>query len=118
MDGSRFDALTRMIGGAGTRRSALGAAAATGAVVGLAALSGTAEAKKGHKKCKKKKCKPFAAGSLCSTNKQCCANETNRICALARGFDQTICCGGTGAGCTTDDSCCRQFSCVAGACRH
>jgi hypothetical protein len=92
----------------------------TGAAVGLAALSGTAEAKNRHhhKRCKKpKKCKPLAAGSLCSTNKQCCTNETNRICALARGFDQTICCGGTGSACTTDDSCCRHFSCVAGACR-
>ena len=124
MDGSRFDAFTRLVGTAGTRRtalrSALGAAAAsTGAVVGLAALSERVDAKKHHhKKCNKdKKCKPQAAGSLCSTNKQCCTNETNRICALASGFDQTICCGGTGAPCTTNDNCCRHFNCVAGACR-
>src|SRR3954451_18517954 len=102
MDGSRLDALAWLGSAAGTRRialrSALGAAAAsTGAIVGLAALSGAVDAKKHHhKKCKKdQKCKPQTAGSLCSTNKQCCTNETNRVCALASGFDQTICCGGT-----------------------
>src|SRR5215213_286856 len=84
--GSRFDSLTRLVGGPGTRRhtlrTALGVAASTLAVVGLAALSGEADAKK-RKRCKRcKRCAPQAAGSLCTTNNQCCTNETNRICSV------------------------------------
>lgn len=122
MDGSRFDSLTRLVGGPGTRRntlrSALGVAASTLAVVGLAALSGEADAKK-RKRCKRcKRCAPQAAGSLCTTNNQCCTNETNRICSVAQGSSgTTICCGGTGATCTSNENCCRHFSCVVGFCR-
>jgi hypothetical protein len=123
MGGSRFDSLTRLVGGASTRRntlkSALGAVTtSTIAVVGLAALSGEADAKK-RKRCKRcKQCKAQAPGSLCTTNKQCCTNETNRICSVAPGSSSTtICCGGNGASCASNDACCRHFSCVVGVCR-
>jgi hypothetical protein len=122
VDGSRFDSLTRLVGGPSTRRntlrSALGVAASTLAVVGLAALSGEADAKK-RKRCKRcKRCAPQVAGSLCTTNQQCCTNETNRICSVAQGSSSTtICCGGTGAACTSNENCCRHFSCVVGFCR-
>ena len=125
MDGSSFDTLTRLVGEASTRRHAMrsaltGAAAAAVAAVGLAGLAGDAEAKRKKKKKKKKcpKCKPFAASSPCSTNKQCCTNETNRICAVASnaGNGDTTCCGGTGATCTSNDNCCANYSCSGGFC--
>jgi hypothetical protein len=128
MDGSRFDALTQLVGGASTRRttlrSALGAAASTVALMGLVALSGETDAKqnKQRRRCKRRlrreRCKPQAAGSLCTTNEQCCTNETNRICAVAPGSSSTtLCCGGTGAPCTSDETCCRHYTCVVGFCR-
>jgi hypothetical protein len=126
MDGSRFDALTQLVGGASTRRttlrSALGAAAAsTVAVVGRVALSGETDAKQ-RRRCKRRlrreRCQPRAAGSLCTTNEQCCTNETNRICSVAPGSSSTtLCCGGTGATCTSNENCCRHYTCVVGFCR-
>ena len=123
MDGSQFDALTRLVGESSTRRttlrSALGAAAAsTVALVGLAALSGETDAAKRKRRRRCKRCRPRAAGEFCTTNEQCCTDRTNRICALGPGSGtSTICCGGTGAPCTGGTQCCRHFSCVSGFCR-
>jgi hypothetical protein len=123
VDGSEFDALTRQVGGASTRRttlrSAVGAAAASAAaLVGLAALSGEADAKKRNRRRRCPRCKPRAAGDFCSTNEQCCADKTDRICALGSGSGtSTICCGGTGATCSVSSQCCRHYTCVSGFCR-
>lgn len=127
VDGSRFDAITRLAGGASTRRttlrSAAGAAAAsTLAFVGLAALSGESSAeisKRRLRRCKRRnRCTPRDPGALCTTNEQCCANTTNRICAFGPGSgSSTICCGGTAAPCSTNANCCRHYSCVSGFCR-
>jgi hypothetical protein len=130
MDGPRFDLFTRFVGEASSRRAALsmalgGATAATIAAVGLATGAGESEAKKKKKRKKKKKkcpvCQPFAADAPCSTNQQCCTNETNRACATpenASNSDKT-CCGSTGATCGGRDGnldtlapfCCAGFSC-------
>ena len=126
MDGSRFDALTRLIGASSTRRTTLGsalgaAAASTVALVGLAALSDEADAakRKRRRRCKRReKCHPRPAGALCTTNEQCCADRTNRICAFGPGSgSNTICCGGTAATCSTNANCCRHYTCVSGFCR-
>lgn len=125
VDGSQFDALTKHVGGVSTRRttlrSAAGAAAAsTLALVGLAALSGESDAAKRRRRRRRcKKCEPRRAGDFCSTNEQCCTNQTNRICALPHTgpSTSTICCGGNGATCSSSASCCKHFTCVSGVCR-
>ena len=125
VDGSEFDALTRQVGGASTRRttlrSAVGAATASAvALFGLAALSGEADARNRRRNRRRRcpRCRPRAAGEFCSTNEQCCTDKTDRICALGPGSgSSTICCGGTGASCTASSQCCRHYSCVSGFCR-
>ena len=127
MDGLRFDALTRLVGEASTRRntlrSALGAAATSAvAVVGVAALPSEVNARNRNRNRKRRRrcerCRARPAGSLCTTNEQCCTDKTNRICALAPGSGtDTLCCGGTGASCSSNANCCRHFSCVVGFCR-
>jgi hypothetical protein len=126
MDGSRFDKLTQLVGGISTRRIALqsllgGTAASAIAVVGLKATTGESAAKK-HKK-KKCKCKPLDADAPCSSNKQCCTNDTNRACAVAvnASNSDTTCCGALNAECgghNEDDDdvapfCCAGFDCNA-----
>lgn len=124
MDGTRFDTLTRLVQEAGSRRGALraalgGAAASAAVVAGLARSGGEIEAKK--KKCKKKKCPACEAligNAACTTNLQCCPNETNRICAFSSTATTATktCCGVTGATCTTDADCCAPSACDAGRC--
>lgn len=117
MDGSVFAKLVRHVGGGSTRRialrSALGGAAL--AAVGLAASTGETEAKKKKKKCK---CKPKDLGESCTSNKQCCTNETNRLCAIPSSPPSpgTFCCGGVGAQCSSTDDCCGDFTCDGGIC--
>jgi hypothetical protein len=129
MDGPRFDSFARFVGEASNRRAALkaalgGATAATIAAVSLATGASESEAKKKKKKKKKKKCavcQPLTADAPCSTNLQCCTNDTNRACATpenASNSDKT-CCGSTGATCGGRDGnldtiapfCCAGFSC-------
>lgn len=122
MDGSQFDSLMRVVGRVSTRRttlrSALGGAAATAAAaVGFTAIAGDVAAKK--KKCKKcPKCESLDFGQPCSTNQQCCTNETNMICAVPSnaGNSDTKCCGAKGFSCNSNDSCCGDFTCKDGFC--
>ena len=119
MDGSSFDTLTRFVGGANSRRTAMrtalaGATASALAAAGLALAGGQAEAKK--KKKKKCKCKALDLGAACTTNKECCTNETNRLCAFFQGGSTFICCGGVGATCANSDQCCGDFTCQGGKC--
>lgn len=118
MDGSAFDKLVRLAGGGSTRRialkSALGGAAL--AAVGLAASAIETTAKKKKKKCKK--CKGKNLGESCTSNKECCTNETNRLCAIPSDPPSpgTFCCGGVGAQCSSTDDCCGDFTCDGGVC--
>lgn len=110
MDGLQFDSLTRRV----ALRSAVAGAAAT--AIGLAAI-GTTEAKK--KKKKKCKCTSLGFGKPCTTNKECCTNETNLACAVssAAGNSDKTCCGASDFVCTTNDQCCADFSCQSGSCQ-
>jgi hypothetical protein len=118
MDGSSFDSLVRLARAAASRRNAVKAAlfpAVTG--VGAALIAPRlSEAKKKKKKCKK--CKAKDLGQTCSTNKECCTNETNRLCAIPSNpsSGQTVCCGGVGAKCSSTDDCCGDFVCENGVC--
>jgi hypothetical protein len=118
MDGTAFDKLVQLVGGGSTRRIALKSALAGGtlAAVGLAASAIETTAKKKKKKCKK--CKPKNLGEACATNKQCCTNETNRLCAFPSNpsSPNTVCCGGVGATCSSTDDCCGDFTCDGGLC--
>jgi hypothetical protein len=125
MDGPTFDSITRLAQGASTRRGAVtsaigGATASALAVAGLATLGGSAEAKKNKKKKKKKcpACQPLAAGTPCSTNLECCTNETDHLCAVSSTATSVTktCCGGVGTPCTSSNQCCNQFSCKSGIC--
>src|SRR5262245_4728164 len=112
----------RRVGRISTRRTTLrsalgGAAAATVAAVGFSAVAGDVAAKK--KKCKKcPKCESLDFGQLCTTNSQCCTNETNMICSQAfnaSNSDKT-CCGALNFSCSNDNSCCKGFSCKSSFC--
>jgi hypothetical protein len=98
-----------------TRRGALRAALAGGALAAVGVASGASAKKRNRKRCR---CTPRALGELCSTNKQCCANQTNRICALKNGEGAvaTRCCGGLGASCDETTDCCNNFDCEDGSC--
>ena len=116
MDEPMIDRLAQAFHGASRRhalRTALHAAAAATAGVVASGLGGNA---KQRKKCKKKSCKALALGAECETNRQCCPNETNRICAFASGLPGPICCGVLGATCAGDSACCGGFVCFEGSC--
>jgi hypothetical protein len=125
MDESRFDRLAQLIGSIGTRRDALrsaltAVAAPATAAVGLGAMTSESTAKKKKKKCK---CKPLDADAPCSSNKQCCTNQTNRACAVAENASNsdTTCCGALNGECGGFDNedntvapfCCANYECNA-----
>jgi len=62
----------------------------------------------------KKRCryKAKALGESCSSNEQCCTNQTNRICGLRNGaVTGQRCCGALGAKCGDSKDCCFGFGC-------
>lgn len=115
MDDSTFDNVTRLVGS--TRRDLLRAAGASAlGAFGIASLLGAneAEAKKGGRKRRRRRCKPKPAGSACQTDKDCCTKKTKRVCGIPFGGgeeDPTVCCGVDGTPCTTPDNCCDGFTC-------
>jgi len=119
MDGPSFTLFARIARTAASRRAALTSALVPAAVgLGVTAFRspGAIEAKnKKKKKCKK--CKPKGLGEACTSNKECCTDETNRLCAIPSILStNTVCCGGVGATCTSTDDCCGDFTCENGAC--
>ena len=120
MDGKRCDTTARALIDVTTRRQALGgllggAIAALG-VGGSWRSEEAAARKKRRKKKRKKRCKPCrgkAQGGVCTTNKECCANETGLACALTSAAGGPVCCGVLGAPCDGDGDCCRGFECFA-----
>src|SRR5262245_25515673 len=97
----------RVVGRVSTRRTTLrsalsGAAATAAAAVGFSAMAGDVAAKKKCKKCPK--CLSLDFGQPCSTNQECCTNETNMICAVASnaGNSDTTCCGAKGFSCNSN----------------
>ena len=119
MDSPAFDTLARLARAAGTRRIAVKTAmvpALAGLGAAVIARPSAIEAKKKKKKCKK--CKAKGLGEACTSNKECCTNQTNRLCAIPSNpsSSQTVCCGGVGATCTSTDDCCGDFTCEGGVC--
>ncbi len=128
MDGSRFDAVVRLLGSEGSRRPLLGAGLAALAASGLSvAQPSDSEGKgKGKKKKKKKKCKGNTkkCGKKCIPADQCCSSAdcgnggqcTSGKCSCPVG--QKSCKGGCipqSACCATSD-CGSAQTCVNGAC--
>jgi hypothetical protein len=143
MDVERFDHWTRTISAHLTRRTLAGALGLGAlAVPGLTA----AKKKRKHKKtckhcgpcrsCKKGTCKPKADGTacsggsccsgVCSTEKQevgsdCdqdsdCCSDYCRTSTFADDPVNTCAANCRGKACTTEDGCCRGFSCASGRC--
>jgi hypothetical protein len=102
-------------GGGSTRRRALHAAlgAATIAAASLGAGRSETAAKTHKKRCR---CQAKGLGESCTANKQCCTNQTNRICAIQRNVGGPRCCGALQAGCTGNTDCCESCECLDGAC--
>ena len=106
MDGLHFDSFTRRL----ALRSALVGAA------GLATVGATSAKNKTKKKCK---CTSLGFGKPCTTNKECCTNQTNLACAVssAAGNSDKTCCGSSDFACTSSDDCCADYSCQSGSCQ-
>src|SRR5688500_5140324 len=134
MDASRFDALTRSLSAAGTRRHALltalgGALGAFGLAEVRAAKSGkckpkcgecekckkgTCNKKNGKKRCKKGKCQPKAAGTPCTlpsggTCEQgtcaCTGGSANCGAVCRQVKSDAVNCGACGTVCTANHVC-------------
>ena len=97
-----FDQLTRGWPRIATRRTAtmVLAGATFGAVFGIGGRSAT-----GH-------CKQRLAD--CTAKSQCCGKRSK--CATSHGAGSNTCCGGQGATCTSDLTCCIEFMCENGRC--
>jgi hypothetical protein len=77
--------------------------------------AGPVAAKKKKKKCKK--CQAVLQGQPCTSNKDCCADETKNLCAFTfASTDTLVCCGGEGATCSIDNDCCFSGACDGGFC--
>lgn len=120
MDGTRFDALTRLVSRGATRRTlvqvaALPVAGALGvtSMLGLAGVDAKRKKRKKKKKCKK-------SGAACTSNKQCCTGKSKNICDVPTnaGNSDRKCCGGLGAKCggvNDDGDALPPFCCVGEA---
>ena len=132
MDARRFDALTRRVGSARSRRSLL--AGLAGGSLLLADAPGSEAAckpqgsycKKAKQCCsdicthlsgsKKKKCWCAALEQLCSDDRNCCAVPSGMRCQQ-KGSLQQACCLDFASGCAKDLDCCGNQTCgSAGRC--
>jgi hypothetical protein len=115
MGGLEFIGRLARHGGGSTRRKALHAAlgAATIAATSLGAGISETAAKTHKKRCQ---CRARGVGESCTANKQCCTNQTNRICAIQRNVGGPRCCGALQAECTGNTDCCESFECFNGVC--
>jgi hypothetical protein len=115
MDGSGLSRWSRRVAAGRTRRAALATAlgGVTLAIAGMTAHRTETVAKK-KKRCT---CKAKPLGERCTTNKQCCTNQTNRICGLQNNVGGPNCCGGLNAQCGSITDCCEPFGCASGRCK-
>jgi len=116
MDRTGFDRLCRLVGVGSTRRAALKTVfgGATLAAVGAHSAASETTASKHKKQCR---CKAKKLGETCTSNKQCCTNETDHICSFKNGGGLSLrCCGALGASCRGDTDCCNSFGCGGGTC--
>jgi hypothetical protein len=90
----------------------------TVATKGWLTATSSAAKKKRRKKCKKRPCQGKAPGESCTSNQECCANETGLACAAPNSASTVgVCCGAQGASCTGSADCCNGLSCLSGRCQ-
>jgi hypothetical protein len=114
MDDAGIARVHRHIDAGRTRRTALTTALGGAALAALGATSRSPETV--AKKKKRCQCKAKAVGEICTSNKECCTNQTNHICAIRPSQNGLRCCGGLGAKCPAVGDCCAGFNCLSGRC--
>jgi hypothetical protein len=117
LDGSRFDRLVQVVGGSSRRLALRTAFGGVALAAGLLAPAAGGDARK-KRKCKKK-CRGRAQGETCTTNKDCCANETRLACSQSNSAGTAaVCCGANDGPCNDDGDCCLGLECSpAGQCQ-
>jgi hypothetical protein len=122
MDQTSFDRITRLLGGATSRRS--GVTAALGAALGLGGLTRVADAKQtgaGKNKGKPGKEGPCGNGSrqvnICTKDKDCCTGLCNTKAGKTNRDGKGRCrCVQKGKACTANRNCCNGMTCANGVC--
>jgi hypothetical protein len=122
MDQTSFDRITRLLGGATSRRS--GVTAALGAALGLGGLTRVADAKQtgaGKNKGKPGKEGPCGNGSrkanICTKDKDCCTGLCNTKAGKKNIDGKGRCrCVRNGSTCTANRNCCNGMTCANGVC--
>ena len=101
MDAQRFDRFTRQLVARSSRRRALTALASgvLGTALGLGGLDDAAA-----RTCRKRL-------QACTRRSQCCGRDVR--CATSHGAGDNTCCGGPGATCRSDLTCCIPLLCNA-----
>jgi len=104
MDGTTFDRLARtMAGGLRPRRAVLKSLAGGALAAPLALAADEAAAGRCRKRLK-----------TCTRAGQCCGRKVR--CATSHGAGSDTCCGGQGATCSSDLTCCVPLFCNGGRC--
>lgn len=101
MDDRTFDGAVRRWAAALTRRRA-----------GALLTAGLASAVLGRSPVAAARCRKRLAD--CTAKAQCCGKKT--LCSTSHGAGSKTCCGGKGATCTSDLTCCIKFMCENGRC--
>ena len=111
-----LDRFVQVVGGSSRRLALRTAFGGVALAAGLLAPAAGGDARK-KRKCKKK-CRGRAQGETCTTNKDCCANETRLSCALSNSASPVaVCCGANGAACDESGDCCAGMGCnLVGQC--
>jgi hypothetical protein len=121
MDAKKFDAVARRLVSGLTRREALRGVAA-GAVAAVAGGTALEAAVAGNR------ARCLRAGAQCNRSKECCPNDTGRICDQPNppSGSEVCCspkgepCGGEGPNGPRKPQCCQRFKCSSkrgGKCR-
>ncbi len=106
MDGERFDAFTKMLAGARSRRTVLLAGAASLTTV---LATGRTAAAAGCKR----------LGKKCRADTQCCSGAVCRpVSGCGHEEGATACCIPLGGPCSESCDCCGTDACVDGVCVH
>ncbi len=102
MKSRRFESAVRWLAAAMSRRRA--------GVIVAAGLMGDGLGRTepaGAKRCKRRL-------APCTDKTQCCGKKV--LCGTSHGAGNDTCCGGRGASCSSDLTCCQRFLCEEGRC--
>jgi hypothetical protein len=107
VDDERFDRLSRLLAGAGSRRSALRGLFAFGALAAAGRRTNPASAHAYR-----------GPGEPCKNDSQCVGADVPLVCDW-NGLDHdgtSRCCAYEGDGCSSDEACCGYTICAGGVC--